>query len=68
MDVLRHDGDSLGVDGSQVGIFEKSNKVSLSSLLESKNGRSLETEISLEILSDLTNKALEWEFADEELS
>ena len=33
LDVLGHDGDPLGVDGSQVGVFEQADQVSLSSLL-----------------------------------
>ena len=34
LDVLWHDGHTLGVDGTQVGILEKTNKVCLASLLE----------------------------------
>jgi histone H3 len=56
------------VDGSQVGILEESNKVSLSGLLESEDGGRLEAEIGLEVLGNLTNKALERQLADEELS
>jgi hypothetical protein len=29
LDVFWHDGDSLGVDGAQVGVFEKTHQVSL---------------------------------------
>lgn len=39
----------------------------LGSLLKSTNGGRLETEISLEVLSDLANKTLEGQLADEEL-
>jgi hypothetical protein len=67
LDVLGHDGDTLGVDGAQVGVLEQANEVSLSGLLEGENSRSLEAEIGLEVLSDLTNKALERQLADEEL-
>ena len=38
LDVSGHDGDSLGVDGAQVGVFEEGDEVSFSSLLESKHG------------------------------
>jgi hypothetical protein len=55
------------MDSAQVGIFEKANKVSLSSLLESKNSGTLESKVGLEVLSDLTNKALEWQLADQKL-
>jgi hypothetical protein len=68
LDVLGHDGDSLGVDSSKVGILEKTNKVSLSRLLKSKNSRSLETKISLVILSNLSYQALEGKLADKKLS
>ena len=35
--VTGHDGDSLGVDGAQVGVLEQGDEVSLSSLLESQH-------------------------------
>jgi len=61
------DGDTLGVDGSQVGILEEGDEVSLGSLLESEDGRRLEAEIGLVVLSNLTNETLEGELADEQL-
>ena len=66
--VLGHDGHSLGVDGAEVGVLEEADKVSLSGLLESEDGAALESELSLEFLSDLADEALEGELADEELS
>ena len=68
LDVLGHDGHTLGVDGAQVGILEQSNQVSLRGLLQSHDSRALETQIGLEVLGDLTNQALEGQLADEELS
>ena len=68
LDVLGHDGHTLGVDSAQVGVLEETNEVGLRCLLECEDGRALETEISLEILSNLADKALERELADEELS
>ena len=67
MDVLGHDGDTLGVDSAQVGVFEETNEVSLGGLLKCHHSRGLEAQISLEVLSDLTNQALEWQLADEKL-
>ncbi|KAL7426437.1 hypothetical protein ACHAXM_000457, partial [Skeletonema potamos] len=67
LNVLRHDGDTLSVDGAQVGVLEKTNEVSLGGLLESKNGGSLEAKVTLEILGDLTDKTLEGELADEQV-
>ena len=66
--VLGHDGHTLGVDGAQVGVLEKSNQVSLGSLLQGHDSRALEAQIGLEVLGDLTDQALEWQLADEELS
>ena len=68
LDVLRHDGHTLGVDGAQVGVLEEANKVGLRGLLEGDHGRRLEAQVGLEVLGDLTNQTLEWQFADEKLS
>ena len=66
--VLWHDGDSLGVDGAEVSVLEEWNEVSFSGLLESKDGRWLESQVSLELLSNLSYESLEWELSDEEFS
>ena len=68
LDVPGHDGDPLGVDGAQVGVLKQSNKVSLAGLLKSHHSRALEPQVSLEILSNLSDKALEGQLADEQLS
>ena len=34
LNVLWHDGNTLGVDGAKVSVFKKTNEVSLSSLLK----------------------------------
>jgi len=68
LDVLGHDGDTLGVDGAQVGVLKETNQVSLRGLLESHDSRGLETKVSLEVLGNLTDKALEGQLADEKLS
>ena len=49
--VLGLDGDTLGVDGSQVGVLKEGDKVGLSSLLQRHHSRGLETEIRLHIAS-----------------
>tara|TARA_R110002003_G_scaffold433_2_gene19696 strand:- start:6648 stop:7085 length:438 start_codon:yes stop_codon:yes gene_type:complete len=61
------DGDTLGVDGAQVGVLEERDEVGLDGLLKSTNGGRLEAEIRLEVLGNLTDKALEGQLADEEL-
>ena len=67
LDVLGHDGDTLGVDGAQVGVLEESDQVSLAGLLECHHGGALESQVGLEVLGDLTDQTLEGEFPDEEL-
>ena len=68
LDVLRHDGHSLGVDRAQVGVLEESDQVGLRSLLQGHDGGRLETQVSLEILGNLTDQALEGQLADQQLS
>ena len=48
LNVLGHDGDTLGMDGAQVGVFKETNEVSLASFLKSHDSRALETQIGLE--------------------
>ena len=67
LDVLGHDGDALGVDGAQVGVLKEANQVGLRGLLEGQHGRALEAEVSLELLGNLADQALEGELADEQL-
>ena len=68
LDVLGHDGDTLGVDGAQVGVLEQTHQVGLAGLLQSHHGGALEAEVSLEVLGNLPDQALEGQLADEELS
>ena len=67
LDVLGEDGDTLGMDGAEVGVLEESNEVRLGGLLESSDSRALEAEVGLEVLGNLADKTLEGELADEEL-
>ena len=67
LNILGHDGDALGVDGAQVGVFKETHKVSFAGLLKSHDSRALETQIGLEILSDFTHKTLEGQLADQQL-
>ena len=67
LNVLWHDSDALGVNGTKVSVLEQANQVSFSSLLEGKNGGSLEAQVGLEILCNFTDKTLERELADEQV-
>lgn len=49
LDILGHDGDTLRMDGAQICIFKKTDKVGLGSLLQRQNGVTLETQIRLQL-------------------
>ncbi|KAL7465508.1 hypothetical protein ACHAXS_010974, partial [Conticribra weissflogii] len=67
LNVLRHDGHTLGVNGAQVGVLEQTHQVRLRCLLKSQHGGALETEVTLEVLRDLADKTLEGKLADEKV-
>ena len=67
LNVFGHDGDTLGVNGAQVGVLEEANEVGLRSLLKGEDGGSLEAQVTLEVLGDLADETLEGELADEEV-
>ena len=66
-EILGLNGHTLGVDRGKICVFEKGDEVSLSGLLQSHDGRGLESEVGLEVLSDLTNETLEGQLPDQEL-
>ena len=57
----------LGMNSAQVGVLKEGDKVSFNRLLESTDGRGLEAEVGLEVLSDLTDQTLEGELSDQQL-
>jgi hypothetical protein len=61
LDIRGHDGHTLGVDCTQVGVLEEADQVGLGRFLQGQDSLALEAKISLEILGDLTNQALERE-------
>lgn len=67
LDILGHDCDTLGVDGTEICILKEPNKVSFCCLLQCQHCMALESQIGLEVLSDFSNKSLEGKFPDEEL-
>ena len=68
LDVFGHDGNTLGMNGAQVGIFKQTNKVGLAGFLKCHDCGTLEAEIGLEVLSDFSDKSLERKLADQQLS
>jgi len=67
LDILRHDRHTLGVDGTQVGILEQTHQIGLGGFLEGQDGGSLESEIALEILGDLSHETLEGKLSDQKI-
>jgi len=68
LNIFRHDGDSLGMDSTQVCVLKETNEVGFTSFLKGHYGRALEAQLGLEILGDLTDEALEGKLADEKFS
>ena len=67
LDILLLDGNTLSVDGSQVGVLKEGNQVSLDGLLQGTDGRRLESQVGLEILCNFTHQSLEWQLSDQKL-
>jgi len=68
LEISGHDGNSLGVDGAQVGIFEKTDQVGFSSFLKSQNSGALESQVSFIVMSNFSDESLERKLSDEEIS
>ena len=66
LDIFWHNGDPLGVDGAQVGVFEEADQVSFGGFLKSHDSRALESEIGFEILGNFSDQSLEWKLSDEQ--
>jgi hypothetical protein len=49
-------------------VLEERDEVGLGGLLESTNGRRLESQVGLEVLGNLTNQSLEGQLSNQELS
>ena len=60
LDILGHDGNSLGVDGTKVGVLEYSNHVSLSGLLKGEKSLRLEAELVVVVNCNCAHKSLKW--------
>ena len=55
------------MDGAQVRVLVQKYQIMLRGFLQGKDGRSLESEVALEVLGNLTDQTLEGELADEEV-
>ena len=66
-EILGLDGNTLGVDGSQVGVLEEGDEVSLGGLLERHDGGGLEAEIRLHTTSTVSVRNVERDNSDTNL-
>ena len=67
LNILGHDRYPLSVNRAKIRILEQTHKVRLRRLLQSRDGAALEPQIGFEVLSDLADKTLEGELADQKL-
>jgi len=67
LNVLRLNGDTLGVDGAKVGILEERDEVGFDGFLKRTDGRALKAEVGFEVLRDFTDKTLEGQLSDQKL-
>ena len=65
LDVLRKDGHPFRVDRAEVAVLKDANEVGLRGLLQRHERVRLKTEVGLEVLSNLADKALEGQLADQ---
>ena len=66
LNIFRHDGNSPGVDGTQVGIVKQPDKVCLRCFLETQYRCQLESQVCLVVLGDLPHYPLEGQLSDEQ--
>jgi len=56
------------MDGTEIGVLEETNEISLRGLLKGGDGRRLKAQIVFESGSNLTNEALEGKLANQQIS
>jgi hypothetical protein len=67
LNVLGHNGNTLGVNGAKVRVLKESNEVGFGSLLKGENSSTLEAQVRLKVLGNLTDKTLERRLADQKV-
>lgn len=53
LNILRHDGNPLGMDGAEIGVLKQTHQVSLRSFLQRKDGMALEPQIRLPTITTI---------------
>lgn len=65
--IFRHDGDTLGMNRTEIRVFKESNEEVLRGFLESKDRRGLETNVGRRtVLGDFSEQTLEGRLAQEQ--
>jgi hypothetical protein len=54
------------MDGTEVGVLEKSNEIGLGRFLKGEHGRALEAKVSLKVLCNFTYKTLEGDYTKQQ--
>jgi histone H3 len=67
LEVLGHDGHSLGVDGAQVGILEEGDQIGFRSFLQGEHSLALESHFLLELSRDFSHQSLEGQLPDKQI-
>ena len=67
LDVLWHDGNSFGVDGTQVGVFKLAKKIGLRCLLQCQDCPTGKVQSPFQVLGNLPHQTLKWEPPDQQL-
>lgn len=67
MKILRIDGDTLAMDGTEVGIFKERDQVGLGGALQGQDSGRLEAKVATKIGGNFTHKTLEGQLANEEV-
>ncbi len=65
LNIFGHNGNSLGMDSAQVGVFEQPDEVGLRCFLQRHHCGTLEAKVALEVLSNFADQPLEGKFANE---
>lgn len=67
LNILGHNGNPLCMNGTEIGILEKTHKVRFCCLLQCQHRMALETQICLEVLCNFTYQPLEGQFPYQKL-
>lgn len=68
LEVASHDGHSLGMNGTQVGVFKERDEISFSGFLEGEHCRRLESKFLFPFMGDFSDHSLERELSNKKIS